>query len=244
MESSPPAPEPPFERTQFFDSWRGSPDLLAHVARVALRYAAADGPADCMIDFEVAVAETIPSDHEIFSSPNEFVASVTQEALRRFKVVHISVVGKALAIDVTLRRDPRPRSWSSEDEVILVVRGEEEWSVDDVFVGMNAAMVRASWGAPSWTQFGIASFGGFAGAGGIASVLIILNAPYLVTLAVAFGALILSGFVTGLSMMWIYPSIEVAPSGQTNLARLAKVIGPLIATLVIGAIAKGLYGGS
>jgi hypothetical protein len=246
MESSPPAPESPFEKPFEWDNWRGSPDLLAHVARVALRYAAEDGQsASCVIDFEVA------QDHEIFSSPNEFVASVTREALRKFTDVHISVASKPLAIDVTLRRLAPwwRRGTASDAGVILLVHGEEEASVEDAFAGMRMAIRRGvteSEPPPAYRGFFIAVFGGMAALAGLVSALILLNVfpPDLVFGGLTACAFLLGFFVVLPWVNWIYPSIEVAPSGQMNLSRFLKLVSPITATLVVGAIAKLLYGGS
>jgi hypothetical protein len=247
MESSPPAPEFPFEREDRWNSWRGSPHLLAHIARVALRYAAEDGrSAHCTIDFEV------DEDHEIFSSPEEFVATVTREALRRFTEVHISVVGKALTINVTLRRSALwyERGVGSPAERILVVRGEEEPSVEDALAAMRVAMRRAGppgkWG-PREKGDALASVAGLAVSAGILSALFLLDVPDHVPVLVFYVICVPLGLLTFggtfLGQSWIYPSIEVAASGQTNLSRVVKSVGPLIATLVVGAIAKWLYGG-
>jgi hypothetical protein len=243
MKFSLPMPEFPFERKGEWRLWRGSPELLAHVVRVALRFATEDSQeAHCMIDFKVA------EDHEIFSSPDEFVTNVTREALRKFKDIHIDVVGKALAINVTLRwRRPWWATGRGEDaEVILAVRGEEQPSVEDAFAGVRTAIKRGGTerGVPqSVLIIGVMVVTAIVAAVGTGSALYLLDLPEDVVSWVAFAAWILGAVIGLVWGSWMYPSLEVASSGQMNLSRLVKVLGPLIATLIVGAIAKALYGG-
>jgi hypothetical protein len=65
---------PPGTAVAEWHIWRGSPELLAHVMRVAER--ATGGPTKTAIDIAVQ------DDHEIFSTPQEFLDGVTLEALR------------------------------------------------------------------------------------------------------------------------------------------------------------------
>jgi hypothetical protein len=195
-----------------------------------------------MIDFKVA------EDHEIFSSPDEFVTSVTREALRKFKNIHIDVVGKALAINLSLRW---LRPWwapgrGNDAEVILGVRGEGQPSVEYAFAGMRAAIRRGGTETefPATMVTLIMLVTAIAAAAGMASALYLLNVPVEVIFWVAGAVWIIGSVIGAVWGEWAYPSLEVAPSGQMNFARLVKFFGPLIATLIIGGIAKALYGGS
>lgn len=112
MENSPTAApkETPVDWIKWF-SWRGSPQLVAQVARATQRAASAD-----RCDLVVSVGE----DEEIFTSPADFTKDVTPEALRDFKTIRIA----AGCVLVTFSRNPTRRMGRDPEEgVVLEVSG-------------------------------------------------------------------------------------------------------------------------
>src|SRR2546421_11322935 len=65
-------------------SWRGSPQLVAQVARAAQRAAGAD---------VCSIVVSVRGDQEVFASPANFAEDVTPEALRDFSSIRISAAG-------------------------------------------------------------------------------------------------------------------------------------------------------
>ena len=105
-ETTPPRRSKPVRRVRKADSpavepatarwhvWRGSPELLAHIVRVAER---ACGGTETEI--RVAVAD----DQEVFTSPSDFVRDVTRDALRHFSSIAIDSRGPTMSISITFR---------------------------------------------------------------------------------------------------------------------------------------------
>src|SRR5690242_18366407 len=86
-----------------WDSWRGTPELVAQIARASARATRAEGDEEPPCRFEISVR----GDLEEFNSPETFQDRVTREALRDFECFKI-VVGQAdLLIDVELSRSTR-----------------------------------------------------------------------------------------------------------------------------------------
>ena len=74
---------------QTWPVWRGSPELLAHVIRVAERACEAT---ETTIDVEVR------GDNEVFTSADDSIAHVTPDALRHFSSLSVDTSGENMAI--------------------------------------------------------------------------------------------------------------------------------------------------
>jgi hypothetical protein len=241
-------------RVESWTFWRGSPELLGHVARVAEREAASydRGQTTCMIDVEVA------GDHEIFWSPRDFVETVTREALQRFNSITIEARGDALQIVVRfLWRRPwwHPVSFRdvlmvdpSQDgdtsvKVVASVLGESPTKVDLAQAALRAAILRggADDGPRSLVPF----------------LVLVMTFSLIVVGTMSFAFLALSTVPTGPPALmiaavggivgvvftsWAYPSLEVAAKSETRLWRLARYLGTATGSLLVAAIAKGLLG--
>ena len=69
-------------------------------------------------------------------------------------------------------------------------------------------------------------------------------ALYLLGLAseVALGISAMAGVLIGLlAWAWAYPSLEVAPQGDTRIWRMAKYLGAVLGGLIATAIGKALF---
>lgn len=238
---------PRIERSAQWNFWRGPPELLAHVVRVARRaLGAADAPeagkASCKIDFEVA------DDHEIFFSPSDFTAGITRQALRHFKSIRIDVQGQGIEGQFRMHwRRPWWDPWGQEKdaEVSLRVIGDDQSAVDEAFTVIKAAVSRGH-GRSEDRQVAIMIAATVAVAtavtAGVVSALYLLEVPEDVV-AVTGGVVGLFGLISGLVWgAWAYPSLEVAPAGQSNLVRATKFIGPVILSLVLTGVGKAVFG--
>ena len=226
--------------TEDWDYWCGSPELLAHLARVALRAASAAGyTATCTIDVEVA------GDHEIFDGPDAFLAGVTKEALHGFRVIDISVAGADLLVTVRLawRRRSNAGPPERDADAILTVSSDREEVSAQVFAACRPAVVRGTryrHVLQSETLIGVAF--GLAVAVSVGSALYLLGQPFegvLVTGAVIGGVGILVGVLWG---AWLSPSLEIAAFHQTRLWRTIRIVGPITGALVVSGIGKALFG--
>lgn len=79
--------------------WRGSPELLSHVAAVGVQAAHAPGRPQPHCRIDLAVGE----DDETFISPADFRASVTPEALRHFRSIRIMIWDTGLTAVIEMR---------------------------------------------------------------------------------------------------------------------------------------------
>jgi hypothetical protein len=82
--------------------WRGSPELIAHVARVSGRAVTDEAGDQPQISIIVEVGE----DEELFNAPESFAEAVTKEALHRFTRIIIEAEGHEQIVVVTFNRDP------------------------------------------------------------------------------------------------------------------------------------------
>jgi hypothetical protein len=236
--------------------WRGSPELLAHVARVAER--ASGGT-------ETAIRVAVADDEEVFSSPSDFVRDVTLDALRHFSSIAIVSRGPRMSVSITLRwtgerpdtKDWDPYAgwltwitWSGRDaEVIVSADGVDSAKEREALDAVHNAIKRG--GTDRFDQrraflIGIQ----------IAAVVVFI-AAFLVVVFLTTGNILveapseLSGMVPvflGLMSLatvlgvtvgrWAYPSLEVAERGETRLWRVARWFGGTAAGLAVAVAIK------
>jgi hypothetical protein len=237
-----PAVQASYEATEEWDGWRGSPELLAQVARGSVRATGRDGQeTPGLIDIEVG------GDHEIFSSPSDFTKNATREALRAFQSILIEARGETLGVAVVWRWRT---SWASrirspaDAEVLLKVVGTDEKAVNTAFASVRASVKRGS--VSFWTL--------------VASLLVIGALLWFAILAsIYLGLYLLKVSVDPYDLQWraldggavlvslgvafqILPALEVAPAGQSRLWRTTKFVVPIVVTLILSGVAKKLYG--
>lgn len=221
-------------------AWRGTPELLAQTMRSALRAVSADDET-CKIDIEV------DKDHELFASPDEFVAKVTREALRRFREMSVCASGKKGEFELLFTRDP----WwigldgSPEAEVKLVVRGRYLTEVTAAFKAISASLRRGR-SLPvahrKWVVLPISYSVGLSILTAGASALFLLGVSR-GTINWIIGVLLAVGLIVGgLWGSWLYPPLEIARHGQTNLSRVVKFGGPLVVGFVLSGLVKLAFG--
>jgi hypothetical protein len=245
--ASVPAVKAAISKRAEWNFWRGSPELLAQVARTALRVTSRDGdPApQCMIDVEVA------DDHEIFTSPSDFVKDVTRQALRAFKSIRVDAKGVASHAAVTWRRR---RPWwkpghGKDATVVLEVYGSDEAWAEQALAAIRASIRRggtAKGDPQAVVQAVIAITVSFLVVGvitaAVASGLYLLKVHSAVIEFTAVGVgvvgLLADAVVLG---TWVFRSLEVAPAGQSHLSRAVKFLGPIVITLIVTGLGKLLF---
>ena len=85
-------------------------------------------------------------------------------------------------------------------------------------------------------------------AAGVAAASFVVSGGFLVgldTTATAVTAITVGflGFFLGVYWgTWAYPSIEVAPIGQTNFRRIIRILGPVLLTVLLAGVTKKLFG--
>ena len=229
-----PATEPPptYLAERVWHYWHGSPQLLAHVARVALVSVGGEGgdKATSLIDLKAG------DDHEVFSSASEFVNDVSREGLSHFTSIRIKASNGDLEVDVVLIwRMSRWSFRSGEDaDVRLKVRGPDETVVQSAYDAVHGALKRG--GTESrWLRFLPFLMGGCVA---LLALVVGLSGSYLlrVSATTAFvigGVLAVAGVVWS---VWAYASLEIAPFGETRFVRILKIGIPL----ALGLVATGL----
>ena len=210
-----------------FDSWRGSPKLLAQAASVCER-AVGGTTANLEIDFHVA------DDHEIFSTTGDFLDRVSKEALAKFNTVHIRAHSDDLEVDVMLLRHglrgPRVR---------VQVTGTDQDAVERAFRAVTASVKRGD------TVEGLRTLGLFA-AGGAYGLMLVFGFIYLFGDPGWLGIIpIIAGGVIVVAVLEprIYNNVEVALPGETRLAGALKAAAALATAVAAGAIGKAFFGG-
>jgi hypothetical protein len=201
--------------------WRGSPEHVAQIARVALEAVQTERPnrnAKCW----VVLAN--PPYRERFTSPEDFRKRWTIEALRDCR--RISILARGAELDVRIRL--RLRSGRARDVTVTArSKGEiREGRRSHALRTVNAAVNRSR--VPWWDWPAVSLF---AGAVAIATALsltyLIPRVPTLKlahpTLTSTIGkstwttaAILLAA--SGLVAKWLRPNVEVAPLGQTPMA--------------------------
>jgi hypothetical protein len=227
------------EMEALWHTWRGSPELLAHVARVALR--SIDGVGDgtqvaCLIDLQV------DDDHELFVSPSEFLKEVTPEGLNAFDRLRISAEGRDCGIDFTLvwRRGRLKRH--GEADVQLDARGTDQARVRVAFASVSAAAKRG--GRPvtrrgtgdgwDYDAFPVAVPIVFA----VATTCIVWSCLYLLDQPLndlSQAIVLAAAVVVGVGWAgWVRPALEVVPFRKSRLVRTLKVLIPVALGFIAG----------
>lgn len=85
-------------RWTFWEGWRGPPELVAHVARAAVRAVGA-GATSPSIELRVG------ADVELFDNAKDFLESATADGLRRFTTLALDVEGTRGRVRVEWKRD-------------------------------------------------------------------------------------------------------------------------------------------
>ncbi|HEX4187223.1 MAG TPA: hypothetical protein VHY83_04925 [Solirubrobacteraceae bacterium] len=222
--------------------WRGSPELLAHVARAAIRTVEEGSTsATCTI------AVTVGYDQEVFASPSDFTSQVTPEALRKFTATSIFVAGDARAAMFIASWETLPDG-DKQAEVWLRVAATSQAALADTFNTVQAAIQRGTSGRTRRQQRLIGS----ALTALITAPLVaaVVSAVYLLNGSLKAGAasgaagaaIGLAFLLAQLSTKWIYPALEIAPPGRNNVTRLIRFVGPPVVAFVLAGLGKLAYG--
>jgi hypothetical protein len=230
-----PAPKPRLlpDGSVVWSEWRGSRELVARVVDAAEEALHEHGAGALTCSILVSVKD----DREVFDSPQSFRARVTPEALRRFESIEINVGDTLVAVEVSLVRR------FGAGHVLLGVAcqtddPDDREAVDAVRRRVRGALDR---GRPSRYELSV-----------VGSILVLaswaaaLSARYLLSLksSMTFLAALGLGCVAGifiLGLFWVRPNVEVAPLGQTRLARISKFLGTTLAAIIVAGIVKALY---
>lgn len=241
----------PLEET--WRRWRGSPDLVAHIARTAIRAARTAGP-DGEPRCEVRVE--VKGDEEIHEEPWEFRDRVTPEGLSRFRAIRVAVDTDAISVLIVIARKPVTglRQLQDSDGVdregvtLLIEARDDAANVENVRATVAAAIDRGrpvtgrvvdnliylplAFALLLGTVLALRSLYStqHSEAGG-------LGLYFIVIFPVFFFAA--SFWIT----RWLRPPVEVASLWRSRLARVALfAVPPLLAIMVAGA-SKAIWGG-
>ena len=228
--------------------WRGTPEHVAQIARVAMESLSGESSATCHIDVEVPpYRQTFPC--------SGFADRITPEALRDFRRICIRGRNSSLRIDVLFRRKiGRTRTFPvppfTDGEVVLLVRPTKGSTGPDrqVMRRMRTAVDR---GRVRWGGFGdrIAVYACLFAPLLVANfTLLWLTASQPVSKTsryalLAWGPLyILALFLVTYLLLWVRPTVEVAPLGETRLWEVVRRGGPWVAGIIAAGIAKLAFG--
>jgi hypothetical protein len=225
------------------NAWHGTPELFAHIVRILASVTSEENSARDTLLIDVQVHE----DHERFTSADEFLQNVTLEALRSFTRIDVKASSQLGQVHLVLRwRRPWWALGKGKDSVVeLGVTGSDPNWIDSSRRTVLAATSRG------WNKYRNNSIREFITA---FCVGIVVGVTFLVViylffesfggtvLLVAFAAsYIISAVVTMFYAAWLVPSLEIAPKGSSNLRRIIKTIGPVIAAIIIAGITKKLF---
>lgn len=239
-------PSPVYKDWQY---WRGSPALVAHLARVCVQSVEEQTGerATCLI------AVTVGEDSETFATPEAFLATVTPEAINCFSWIAIAARNDALAAQLSFARRMRGTtvltgkgsalSWRISDGVSLVVRAlrdGNEKQVNAVLVAVAAAVRR---GSVKTSRLVLLFGGAMVGLAAALQSTIFLLGPHswiaqswhggLVGLLIVMFALPFIG--------WVWPQVEIAEVGRTRLARVTRIVAGLLGSIIVAGLLKWLF---
>jgi hypothetical protein len=188
----------------------------------------------------------VAGDHETFDSPTAFTELVTVDALRHFSSISAVVTAGDDRCEILLRWN---RPWwspgSSKDADVIVEVTGPDGQIEARHELIQQAMLRG--GTQREAIQAITGLFLATAAAGVAATFVIsggflLGVDATTTTLIAF-AIGLVGWVLGIFWgTWAYPSIEVAPIGQTNLRRIIRVVGPVLLTVILAGATKKLFG--
>jgi hypothetical protein len=222
--------------------WRSSPALLAHVATViedavdlTLR------GSEFRIEAWISDSRCEGFDVEAFATPEEFKANVTLEALRHFAFLFVNAKDPTLSIELKLGRvKPGAR--------LKVESKDDPARVGSVVRDVSAAIIR---GVPAWYITVMFFFSVAA-----VTVAAAISANYLINTPSKWAQHIVHdtvlrnilsatpGALYVLLFLFARPIVEVADIGQTRLWRMVRIFGPVVAGVIVSAIAKWLLKGA
>ena len=250
--------------TQRWHLWRGSPELLAHVIRVAERASAA-------VNTHVSVS--VAGDEEVFSSASEFVRDVTPDALRHFSSISILARGESVSISISLRwTKDGPEAgeweptlgwltwitWSGKDaEVLVSAMATDEASKHAALTAVHNAIRRGGTDRFDERRAFLVAIQVAAVCAFIAALLALTfvttgslpwplssastppSASDLANVPYILLSILSVGTALGLVVgRWAYPSLEVAEGGETRLWRVARWFGGIAASIAVAVIIK------
>ena len=239
-------------------AWRGSPELIAHVARHAARLVDAAGDAAATVCLTVVVQ----GDPEVFDAPDDFVEHVTPEALRGFDRVSIAVRGNGVGVDVDLGRTESPSDqrvelrvgWRSPEQeqaavavaralAVTLRRGYHRFFGDTTGSSQIGPEYRGTAVPLRGVLFVAAQFliGALVGAVFVATVdaLVEDDATSEDLLTVAVGVV---AAVFPFAAAYVVPDVEVAEPGKTRLALVVRWTLRTVAAAVVAQVAKSIWG--
>jgi hypothetical protein len=248
-------------RTYSWGLWRGSVDLVLHVVKTAADSVSTVTGND---DVPVWLIVGMEYDQELFRSIDDFRTSVTPEALRKFKWIDVRVGVPSIWVQVLWsRQKPGAALWARffwflqkpgtyRPAVQLTVAAEDPKvgaeSVESIALTVGVALQRGfhSWDVRWRSPLGLSL---------VACVLWV---------AVLFAALQFSfvreiqsdaaeiAFLTVSLLLpfallvfvheWVLPVVEVAPKGQTRVARVRTAVITLALGLIGTGISRRLFG--
>lgn len=218
------------------DRWRGSPNLAAQIARSAVQ--AIETPDRSPV---VSVSVWVDGDCELFDDADRFVDRVTREALRGFRSIRIHASDSgATNVDVVIARKAvdefkiMTMSMANPGKGVFIRYEGDEGKEAAV---LKAVSVAASRGCPrAFDAVRIVVVLALAFIASLATIAVMLSQP-VPRWDWAPALALLAGVPGGI---WLYPSVEVAPYGQSRLARAVKFVGVPLAGLLIVAAANWL----
>ena len=234
--------------------WRGTPEHIAQIARVASE--SVGKPARCDISIEV------PPYQQTFEW-TDFARAVTGEALRDFRCIWIRALGPDLRITVAFRRkSPFMRTGKNTAEIrwrsLVILRVRPVGSSDPdprVMRRMEVAIDRGRVRLGGWGDLAVVIFrflGPLYVALGVLYWFLIappdwprtkwaVERPDLVPLALV----VLVGLIIPLMVafvIWVRPFVEVAPHGGSRLWLVIRRAGPWVAGIIAAGIVKLTFG--
>jgi hypothetical protein len=108
---------PALRLTATWDCWWGSSQLLAQVARKALRELEAIGSRSaCQCTLRLKVAQDV----ETFDSPEAFVIGASPEGLSKFREIEVEASGNGINVTVRFERERRRRIGTERDQAVTL----------------------------------------------------------------------------------------------------------------------------
>jgi hypothetical protein len=215
-----------------WDQWRGTPEHIAQIARVAKDEIGGNGVLTC----KIAVGR--PAYREVFDSPEAFREGLKPEALGDCKTITVVVSNGRLAARARFKLATRKKKAG----VILRVAAQEDGDprLPHVARKVRAAIDRGH--VPSSEKYilVVIVYAAYFAVGASLDVLVGDRVSLPTLGSYASGAILLAvGFGVA---NWLRPAVEVALLRQSRLWRVVKVVGPVVLTVVVGALAKAIFG--